>query len=93
MSVARYVDTRTFHRMRAVSKPLRRALESDVKQLTVTTLDGLKALKHPGAYAALERLVLAGDFTDRDLEGLPVSLKELNLCGCHARITSRGLRI
>ncbi len=89
--IASRVDTKTLHRMRAVSKSLKRGAEANAKQLTVTTRDGLKALKHPDAYAALEKLTLDGDFCDDDLKGLPASLKELDLSGCRAQITSEGI--
>ncbi|WP_052312469.1 F-box protein [Ralstonia solanacearum] len=85
--IARRVDTKTLHRMRAVSKTLKAAAETEIRQLTVNTVEALQAAKR---YAALEKLTMDGYFGDEDLEGLPTSLRELDLSstGC---VTSKGL--
>lgn len=58
--------------MRAVSKTLKAAADTEIRQLTVNTVEALQAAKR---YACLETLKMDGYFGDADLEGLPASLR------------------
>ncbi|XLV70231.1 hypothetical protein ACKZDW_03915 (plasmid) [Ralstonia syzygii subsp. celebesensis] len=58
-------------RLRAASKTMKAAAEVDIRQLTITTPEGLAAVKRPGNYPNLRELTLVGDFWSDDLSGLP----------------------
>lgn len=58
-------------RLRAVSKPLKAAVEADMRQLVIRDRAGLAGAKRAGNYPALEKLTLIGPFTDNDLRGCP----------------------
>lgn len=57
--------------LRAASKTLKAAAEVGIRQLTITTPEGLAAVKRPGNYPNLTERTLVGDFWSDDLSGLP----------------------
>lgn len=80
--ITRQSDPMTQQRLRVVGKTLKEAAEAGIPKLTVTTPEGLAAVKRAGNYPVLKALTLVGDFQGSDLEGLPTTLRELDLSGC-----------
>ncbi len=89
--IARRSDPLTVQRLRVASKPVKAAIEADMRELVIKDRAGLAGVLRAGNYPALEKLTLAGTFTDDDLRGLPASLKALDLSRCRGPITAAGI--